>query len=64
MEQFDNSAPVNQLEWLAFIAQQRGWHELAEQIAADADAAKQRENDLQARWFDLRSLPPEDDGTV
>lgn len=43
---------IEPLEWLAFIAQQRGWDELVERIAADLSESKKRQDELEQRWFE------------
>jgi hypothetical protein len=38
--------PMTQLAWLAFAAQQRGWHGLAKRIAEDAAKLKRTEQQI------------------
>jgi hypothetical protein len=45
--------PFDELAWLAFAAQKRGWDSLAERIAQDVAAAKDRQEELELRWSEL-----------
>jgi hypothetical protein len=45
--------PIEELDWLAYAARQRGWDDFADRIEADAVAAAKREDELEQRRLEM-----------
>ena len=49
MGQFEQE-PIESLAWLAYMAEQLGWHELDSRIENDLDSLQERRDETERRW--------------
>lgn len=57
----DNNESMRDLDWLYFLAQQRGYDDLADEISKQAEASQLRLDDIESQMNEWQSQLPEGD---